>query len=96
MKISDLSIEEIKKCYNDPNLQEASAQFIGLVRKFDRTEDDKYLEDMTEVALTTVSKLPFDEVNMDGEWSSNPNTIMLVIGSHMIEFGILPEFDDNS
>ena len=96
MKISDLSIEEIKKCYDDPNLQGAAAQFIGLVRKFDRTEDDKYLEDMTEVALKTVPTLPFDEVNMDGEWSNNPNTVMLVIGSHMIEFGILPEFNADS
>ena len=92
MKISDLTVEEIKECYDDPNLQAASAQFIGLVRKFDRTEDDEYLDQMTQVALDTVPKLPFDEVNMDGEWTKNPNTIMLVIGSHMMEFGILPSF----
>ena len=96
MKISDLSIEEIKKCYNDPNLQEATAQFIGLVKRFDSTEDEKYLDDLTEVARKTVSTLPFDEVLMDDEWSKNPNVIMMVIGSHMIEFGILPEFNADS
>ena len=93
MKISDLTVEQIKECYDDPNLQAASARFIGLVRKFDKTDDEQYLDKMTEVAEETGSKLPFDEVNMDGEWSSNPNTIMLVIGAHMMQFGILPSFD---
>ena len=51
MKIRDLTVEELKECYNDPNLQEAIAQFIGLVKKFDRTEDEKYLDD-----LITLSK----------------------------------------
>lgn len=93
MKIRDLTVEELKECYNDPNLQEATAQFIGLVKRFDRTEDEKYLDDLTEVAQKTVSTLPFDEVLMDDEWSKNPNVIMMVIGSHMIEYGILPEYN---
>ena len=92
MKISDLSIEEIKKCYDDPNLQGAVSQFIGLLKRFDVTEDDKYLEDMTDIALAIVPSLPFDEVMMDDEWTDNPNTIMLVIGSHMVKFGILPSY----
>ena len=93
MKIRDLTVEELKECYNDPNLQEATAQFIGLVKRFDSTEDEKYLDDLTEVARKTVSTLPFDEVLMDDEWSKNPNVIMMVIGSHMIEYGILPEYN---
>ena len=93
MKIRDLTVEELKECYNDPNLQEATAQFIGLVKRFDSTEDEKYLDDLTEVAQKTVSTLPFDEVLMDDEWSKNPNVIMMVIGSHMIEYGILPEYN---
>ncbi len=93
MKIRDLTVEELKECYNDPNLQGATAQFIGLVKKFDKTEDEKYLDDLTEVARKAVSKLPFDEVLMDDEWSKNPNVIMMVIGSHMIEYGILPEYN---
>jgi hypothetical protein len=93
MKIRDLTVEELKECYNDPNLQEAIAQFIGLVKKFDKTEDEKYLDDLTEVARQTVPKLPFDEVLMDDEWSKNPNVIMMVIGSHMIEYGILPAYN---
>ena len=93
MKIRDLTVEELKECYNDPNLQEATAQFIGLVKRFDRTEDEKYLDDLTEVARKTVSTLPFDEVLMDDEWSKNPSVIMMVIGSHMIEYGILPEYN---
>ena len=90
MKISDLTVKQIQDCYDDPNLQEATAQFIGLMKKFDRTEDEKYLDDLTEVAIRTVAKLPFDEVNMDGEWSRNPNTVMMIIGSHMLKYGILP------
>ena len=93
MKIRDLTVEELKECYNDPNLQEAIAQFIGLVKRFDSTEDEKYLDDLTEVAQKTVPTLPFDEVLMDDEWSKNPNVIMMVIGSHMIEYGILPEYN---
>ena len=93
MKIRDLTVEELKECYNDPNLQEATAQFIGLVKRFDSTEDEKYLDDLTEVAQKTVSTLPFDEVLMDDEWSKNPNVIMMVIGSHMIEYGILPAYN---
>jgi len=92
MKISDLSVAEIKKCYDDPNLQGAVSQFIGLLKRFDVTEDDKYLEDMTDIALAVVPSLPFDEVMMDDEWTDNPNTIMLVVGSHMVKFGILPSY----
>ena len=95
MKISDLSVAEIKKCYDDPNLQESVSQFIGLLKRFDVTEDDKYLEDMTDVALATVPNLPFNEVMLDDEWTKNPNMIMMVVGSHMIEHGILPHYNDN-
>ena len=94
MKISDLSVAEIKKCYDDPNLQESVSQFIGLLKRFDVTEDDKYLEDMTDVALATVPNLPFDEVMMENEWTDNPNMVMMVIGSYMVEFGILPRYND--
>jgi hypothetical protein len=92
MKISDLSVAEIKKCYDDPNLQESVSQFVGLLKRFDVTEDDKYLEDMTDIALATVPKLPFDEVMMDDEWTTNPNTIMLVVGAYMVKSGILPSY----
>tara|TARA_R100000008_G_scaffold70924_1_gene48647 strand:- start:772 stop:1053 length:282 start_codon:yes stop_codon:yes gene_type:complete len=92
MKISDISVDELKKCYDNPNLQEAIVQFVGLVKRFDKTEDEKYLDEMTDIAFSTVTSLPFNEVNLDGEWNSNPNIIMMVVGSQMIELGILPEY----
>ena len=37
MKIIDAPLEEILSAYDDPNLQQAAVEFIGLLRTFDKT-----------------------------------------------------------
>ena len=40
MKITDADLNEILAAYDDPNLQQAAVEFVGYLRRFDKTEDD--------------------------------------------------------
>ena len=50
MKITEASLEDILGAYDDPNLQQAANEFIGLLRNFDKSEDDENIYKMDEVA----------------------------------------------
>lgn len=80
----------LSEFYDDPNVQAEAVYFIGLLRKFEKTEDEKYLRIANEVASRTIANCPFDEVNMDGEVTSSPSEVMVVICLHLSELGIIP------
>jgi len=92
MKISEVETEALTRALNDPNLQESIAQFLGLLKRFDKTEEEKYLEMMIDVALDVCEALPYNEVNVDGEWTTSPTMVCMITGYLMIDFGILPRF----
>ena len=50
MKIIDVDLNNILAAYDDPNLQQAAIEFIGCLKRFDKTEDDNYIYKMEEVA----------------------------------------------
>ena len=46
MKITEVETEALTAALNDPNLQESVAQFLGLLKRFDKTEEEKYLDEL--------------------------------------------------
>ena len=79
MKITKVSLEEIMSSYDDPNLQQAAVAFVGALRNFDKTENDEYLYMMDDIADEVSEKIPYDEVNFMGEWTSEKSFVLLVL-----------------
>jgi len=90
MKITDAPLEDVLGAYDDPNLQQAAVEFIGLLRTFDNTGDDENIYRMDEVAERIKGRIPYDEVNLFGQWSTEPSFVLMVTALKMIELGFLP------
>ena len=93
MKITKVSLEVIMSSYDDPNLQQAAVAFVGALRNFDKTEDDEYLYMMDDIADEISEKIPYDEVNFMGEWTSEKSFVLLVTVMKMARLGYLPSVD---
>ena len=91
MKITEAPLKDILGAYDDPNLQQAANEFIGLLRNFDKTENDDCIYKMEEVASRIKERIPYDEVNFIGSWSSEPSFVLMVTALKMIELGFLPD-----
>ena len=91
MKITEAPLKDILGAYDDPNLQQAANEFIGLLRNFDKTENDDCIYKMEEVANRIKERIPYDEVNFIGSWSSEPSFVLMVTALKMIELGFLPD-----
>jgi len=89
MKITEAPLEDILGAYDDPNLQQAANEFIGLLRNFDKSEDDENLYKMDEVANRIKERIPYDEVNFVGGWTTEPSFVLMVTALKMIELGFL-------
>ena len=92
MKITEVETEALTEALNDPTTQGLVAQFLGLLKLFDKNEEEKHLEDMVDISLELVDRLPYDEVNVDGEWTKSPTMVCMITVYLMIDFGILPRF----
>ena len=79
--------------YDDPNLQQAAVAFVGALSNFDKTEDDEYLYMMDAIADEVSEKIPYDEVNFMGEWTSEKSFVLLVTVMKMARLGYLPSID---
>jgi len=93
MKITEASLEDILGAYDDPNLQQAAVEFVGLLRAFDRTENDEHIYKMEDVANRIKERIPYDEVKFVGSWSREPSYVLMVTALKMIELGFLPSLD---
>ena len=51
MKITNAPLDKILDAYDDPNLQQAAVEFVGLLRAFDKHEDDEYIYKMEETSM---------------------------------------------
>ena len=94
MKITDAPLEDILGAYDDPNLQQAAVEFIGLLRTFDNTGDDENIYRMDEVAERIKGRIPYDEVNLFGQWSTEPSFVLMVTALKMVELGFLPSIEN--
>ena len=92
MKLSKVKTEALTEALNDPTTQGLVAQFLGLLKLFDKNEEEKHLENMVDISIELVNRLPYDEVKVDGEWTRSPTMVCMITGYLMIEHGILPEF----
>ena len=80
--------------YDDPNLQQAAVEFIGLLRDFDNTENDENIYRMDEVAERIKERIPYDEVHFFGQWSTEPSFVLMVTALKMIDLGFLPSIEN--
>tara|TARA_R110000824_G_scaffold5538_2_gene25564 strand:- start:242 stop:532 length:291 start_codon:yes stop_codon:yes gene_type:complete len=94
MKITDADLNDILAAYDDPNLQQAAIEFIGCLKKFDRTEDDDYIYKMEKVANRVKDRIPYDEVKLNGEWTKEPSFVLMATTMKMIALDFLPSLKD--
>ena len=90
MKITNAPLDKILDAYDDPNLQQAAVEFVGLLRAFHKQEDDEYIYKMEEVAVRIQDRIPYDEVNFMGDWTSEPSFVLMVTALKMVDLGYLP------
>jgi len=90
MKITEAKLDEILRAYNDPNLQQAAVEFVGLLKKFDKTEDDNYIYLMDDVANRVKDKIPYDEVMFNDSWTTEPSFVLMATVMKMIRLDYLP------
>ena len=91
MKITEAPLKDILGAYDDPNVQQAANEFIGLLRNFDITGNDEHIYKMDEVANRIIERIPYDEVRFIGDWSTEPSFVLMVTALKMIELGYLPD-----
>ena len=90
MRITNAPLEKILDAYDDPNLQQAAVEFVGLLRTFDKHEDDEYIYKMEEVAVRIQDRIPYDEVKFMGNWTDEPSFVLMVTALKMVDLGYLP------
>ena len=84
MKITDADLDKILAAYDDPNLQQAAIEFVGYLKRFDKTEDDEYIYKMEEVANRIKDRIPYDEVQFNGAWTKEPSFVLMATTMKMI------------
>ncbi len=94
MKINDAPLDKILDAYDDPNLQQAAVEFVGLLRNFDKSEDDECLYKMEEVSVRIQDRIPYSEVKFMGSWTSEPSFVLMVTTLKMIDLGYLPSIEN--
>jgi len=94
MKITEANLNDILVAYDDPNIQQAAIEFVGYLKTFDRTEDDKYIYLMEKVADRISDRLPYDEVKFNDEWTTEPSFVLMVTAMKMTALDYLPSLKD--
>ena len=94
MKITDADLDKILAAYDDPNLQQAAIEFVGYLKRFDKTEDDEYIYKMEEVANRIKDRIPYDEVQFNGAWTIEPSFVLMATTMKMITLEYLPSLKD--
>lgn len=95
MKINDASMSDMLSMFDNPNVQQAAVEFVGLLRNFDITGDDKNIYRMDDVAERVMHHLPYSEVHFMGAWTDEPSFVFMVTALKMIELGYLPSIKNS-
>ena len=90
----EADINEVTRFYDSAQTQSDAIHFIGHLRNFDKTQDEKFLIDGLEVAMSVYDKCPFDEVELDGQLTDSPSDVMLIICLHLSELGVIPDYEE--
>jgi len=90
MKIDDAPMSEMLSMFDNPNVQQAAVEFIGLLKNFDATEDDRNIYRMDDIAERVMHHLPYDEVYFMEAWTDEPSFVFMVTAIKMVEMGYLP------
>ncbi len=93
MKITDASIDDILGAYDDPNLQQAAVEFVGYLKRFDKTENDEFIYKMEDVAERVKDRIPYNEVHFMGSWTNEPSFVLMTTILKMSRLGFLPSID---
>ena len=88
----EANLTKVTEFYDSAQIQSDAVHFIGHLRNFDKTENEKFLTDAFEVALSVYEKCPFNEVELDGKITDSPSDVMLVVCLHLSELGVIPEY----
>ena len=88
----EANLNKVTEFYDSAQTQSDAIHFIGHLRNFDKTENEKFLTDAFAVALSVYEKCPFDEVELDGKITDSPSDVMLVVCLHLSELGVIPEY----
>lgn len=76
--------------YDDPNLQQAAVEFVGLLKRFDQIKDDNCIYKMSDIADRVMERIPYNEVKFNGEWTKEPSFVLMVTIVKMSELGFIP------
>ena len=79
--------------YEDPNTQAEAVHYLGCLRKYDKTKDEKLLVKANQIATDMLPKMPYDEVNLDDEPTKSANDVMLVTCLYLSELGLIPTYE---
>jgi hypothetical protein len=89
----DADVYKVTEFYGHPQTQSEAVHFIGKIRNFDKTQNEKFLTEALEIALSMQKKAPFDEVTLDGKITDEASDITLVICLHLSELGFIPDYE---
>ena len=89
----DVDINKVTEFYSHPQTQADAVHFIGKLRNFDKTQNEEFLIEASEIALSMQKKAPFDEVTLDGKITDEASDITLVICLHLSELGFIPDYE---
>jgi hypothetical protein len=88
MKINDASMSDMLSMFDNPNVQQAAVEFVGLLR-------NKNIYRMDDVAERVMHHLPYSEVHFMGAWTDEPSFVFMVTALKMIELGYLPSIKNS-
>ena len=90
----EANVDDVAEFYDNPQTQANAVHFIGKLKNFHKSEDEKFLMEAFEIALAMQEKAPFDEVILDGKITDSPSDIALVICLHLSELGFIPDYEE--
>lgn len=90
----EANINKVTEFYDNPQTQADAVHFIGKLRNFDKTQNEKFLTEAFKIALAMQKKAPFDEVTLDGKITDAPSDIALIICLHLSELGFIPDYEE--
>jgi hypothetical protein len=86
--------QKVLDFYEDPNTQAEAVHYISYIRKYEKDNDRDFLVKANAIAESMLTKMPYDEVNLDGQPTTSANDIMLVTCLYLSEIGLIPSYED--
>jgi hypothetical protein len=85
--------QKVLDFYEDPNTQAEAVHYISYIRKYEKDNDRDFLVQANAIAESILTKMPYDEVVLDGKPTKSANDIMLVTCLYLSEIGLIPSYE---